>query len=126
MGGAGAHAPVAQSRGGSAARLTLPCPAGVADRARGAAQAARQYRRMLRRALLYTAAGTAGALAVYGLLRLARHYRAEREAAAAAGAGGGAGVGAPALVLADPRPPGLAGLAAPDTVVAGEQPLWRR
>ncbi|KAK9846318.1 hypothetical protein WJX81_001431 [Elliptochloris bilobata] len=84
-------------------------------------KAARQYRRMLRRALLYTAAGTAGALAFYGLLRLARHWRAQREAAA-----GGAWERQPGAEPGARRPVGLAELASPDTVVAGEQPLWRR
>lgn len=77
---------------------------------------------MLRRALLYTAAGTAGALAVYALLRMARHWRAERDAAATSSA---ADAPLPARSGAS-HSPGLASLAAPDTVVAGEQPLWRR
>ena len=85
-------------------------------------QALRQYRRMLRRALLYTAAGTAGALAVYALLRMARHWRAQREAAAA---GGTADARLPSRTGAS-HAAGLAGLAAPGTLVAGEQPLWRR
>lgn len=91
-------------------------------------QAARQYRRMLRRALLYTAAGTAGALAVYGLLRLARHWRAQQDAPGSGACDAGLGVKNPTLLerAEGARPLGLAGLAAPDMVVAGEAPLWRR
>ncbi len=54
------------------------------DLIRCAPQAARQYRRMLRRALLYTGAGTCTALAAYGLYRLYRSRTKDAEDSGAA------------------------------------------
>ncbi len=58
-------------------------------------QAARSYQRALRRAALYAAGGTLGALAVWGLIRM--HQRSRQHQAAAAG-------GVPAATSAE-RPP---------------------
>ncbi len=57
-------------------------------------QAARQYRRALRRAAWYAAGGTLGALALYGLIRLQQRSRAAQQHARGAVPSPGAELGA--------------------------------